>query len=1598
MMIKDILKLLREANEKGVVISYENEKLLVSISGDKEIDNDFLKTLKSEKENLIKYFKNHETQTAVSSIKKISRPERIPLSFSQERLWFLDKLQGGSLEYHVPMVLRFHGVLNKEHLEKAFQDVINRHEVLRSVYLEDEDGIGYQKILPQGKWSLKNMLFDKDITSLENAITNEINKPFDLSKDHMVRASLITVNKDEHVLVLVTHHIASDGWSLSIFINELVAHYQHHNAGTPLNIEPLEIQYGDYAIWQRNHLKGEILENKLSYWKGKLTGAYGVDFPSDYKITGPRTYTGDSYRHTISTETLQGLKKICQEEETTLFMILLASFKVLLYRYSGQDDITIGSPIANRSQGELEPLIGFFLNPLVLRSDLSGTPEFKNLLARVKKTLLDAYTHQDIPYEKVIGIIEDERSLNSRSTIQDIVFVLQNTEKAEEVELDELRLFQEPISEVKVDFNLHFSAQETSEGIKFIITYSKELYAPETITRLMMHFENILNAVVENPMTKIHELDMLTQHDMTLLNQFNDTKTDYQLDKTIVELFENQVIQTPDNIALIDGEIKYTYRELNEKANQLAHYLIEEYQVQPDDLVGVMMNRSEWTIISILGILKSGAAYVPIDIEYPQSRKQFIIKESDLQLIILNSESLFDILELGMKAISIDIEFNDIPNAEKKLHNPSLIAKSNNLVYVIYTSGSTGKPKGIMVEHRNLVNAILDQKYRIGVTEKDCLSQFISLSFDVSANEIFTSLISGASLLLLPKELIKNGENFTSYLQENNVTIAHIPPSYLVSLEVEKLAFLRALKVGGEAINMDIVLECAKNSSVYNEYGPTECTISSNIHKIDASDANRKQLPIGKPIANTEIFMLGTNDELLPMGIVGELCISGAGLSRGYINRDELTREKFIENPYKKGELLYKTGDLARWLPDGNIDFIGRKDYQVKIRGNRIELGEIETVLHNAPNIIQGVVLVRESESLGKRLVGYISVEDAYEKEEVQRFLEERLPHYMLPSLLVVLEAMPLNQNGKIDRKQIPDTDIAEVQVADYVAPTTATEIALVKLWENLLNVEKVGIDDNFFELGGDSIITIQLVSRAKREGYYFTPKEAFENQTIRLLADFLENKSENELVTEQGLLQGSFELTPVQHWFFESEFSEMEHYNQSLLLDVTKKLKRTELEKIIGKLVDHHDAFRLQFEKKDNKWEQYYSVQDGKLDYENLQTTSQEKLSETITEICSQYQKSLQLNDGSLIRFVFIETPDNEKDNRLFIVAHHLVIDAVSWRVLLDDIGECLTQLTEETELNLGTKGSSYRQFNSALIKYAQSTAMEAQIPYWENVANGLVQLPVDMEAEKSLLKDVKHFKISLDEDITQLLVKEANKAYNTEINDLLLSGLASSIGKHFNMSKIMVGLEGHGREDIFNTIDVTGTIGWFTSFYPLQIDINNVNDTSDLIKSTKEQLRLIPDKGMGYGVLRYFHPSEKVRTTLANVPWDIGFNYLGQFDNTMSGGTNEWLARSVEEMGESLSPQTPFRTRLEINCSITGGQLHIVFGYVPTEFKQETIASIADGYVKKLQEIIKHCNEKEGVDFTPADYGLNGKLDYKELEEFLESDETEGDEILKF
>ncbi len=1598
MMIKNILKLLKEANDKGVIISYENGKLLVSISGDKQIDDVFLSTLKSEKENLIKYFQNHETETAVSSIKKVNRPERIPLSFSQERLWFLDKLQGGSLEYHVPMVLRFHGVLNSGHLEKAFQDVINRHEVLRSIYLEDDDGVGYQKVLPKNKWSLLKMTLEAETTSLQQTITREINKPFDLSKDHTVRASLISINADEHVLVLVTHHIASDGWSLPIFINELVGYYQHYNKGIALNVPPLEIQYGDYAIWQRNYLKGEVLENKLSYWKEKLTGAYGVDFPSDYKITGARTYEGASHRHIINHKTLQGLKRICQQEETTLFMMLLASFKVLLYRYSGQDDITIGSPIANRSQAELEPLIGFFLNPLVLRSNLAGTPRFNDLLLQVKKTLLDAYTHQDIPYEKVIGIIEDERDLNSRSTIQDIVFVLQNTAEAAAVELEELRLLHEPISEVKIDFNLHFSAQETSEGINIIVTYSKELYAPETISRLMVHYENILAAIVKNPMTKIHELDMLSQQDVTLLNDFNATETNYNLEQTIVELFENQVEKTPNNIALISGDAKFTYKELNEKANQLANYLRSEYSIQPDDLIGVMMNRSEWMIISILGILKSGAAYVPIDIDYPESRKQYIINESGLQLIIINSESLFDILEFGTKAISIDIEFENIPSAGENLQNLIPTAKSNHLVYVIYTSGSTGNPKGIMVEHRNLVNAMLDQKERIGVTEHDCLSQFISLSFDVSCNEIFTSLISGASLLLLPKELIKNGENFASYLEEHKVTIAHIPPSYLVSLDVEKLAFLRVLKVGGEAINMDIVLECAKNTHVYNEYGPTECTISSNIHKINASDANRKQLPIGKPIANTEIFILGNDGELLPMGIVGELCIGGAGLSRGYINQDELTREKFIQNPYKKGELLYKTGDLARWLPDGNIDFIGRKDYQVKIRGNRIELGEIETVLQSAPNIIQGVVLVRESESLGKRLVGYISVEEAYEKAAVQKFLEERLPHYMLPSLLVVLETMPLNQNGKIDRKQIPDTDVVEMQVAEYVAPSTETEIALTKLWQNLLNVSEIGIDDNFFELGGDSIITIQLVSRAKREGYYFTPKEAFENQTIRLLAQLLEKESSTEIVTEQGLLEGAFELTPIQQWFFDSEFSEMAHYNQSLLLDVTKKVTRTDVEKIVKTLVAHHDVFRLLFEKKQNKWEQYYMAHDGKLHYENLQTITSEKLGETITETCERYQQSLVLESGDLIRFVFMETPEGETANRLFIAAHHLVIDAVSWRILLDDIGECLTQLAAGKELDLGTKGSSYRQFNTALLKYAQSPTMETQIPYWQSVANGLVNLPVDMEVEKSLLSDVKHYNVSLDEVTTQLLIKESNKAYNTEINDLLLSGLASCIGEHFRMSKIMVGLEGHGREDIFNTIDITGTIGWFTSFYPLQIDISTMKNTGDLIKSTKEQLRLIPDKGMGYGVLRYFHPSESVRETLANVPWDIGFNYLGQFDNAMSGGTNEWLARSEEAMGKSLSPQTPFRTRLEINCSIAGGQLNISFGYAPKEYKQETIAAIAEGYVQKLQDIIKHCSEKEGVEFTPADYGLNGKLDYKELDQFLEADETEGDEILKF
>jgi amino acid adenylation domain-containing protein len=1029
------------------------------------------------------------------------RPEHIPLSFSQERLWFLDRLEG-SLQYHLPAVLRLKGELNKEALEQTLQTIINRHEVLRTVILEHE-GRGYQHLLPPDSWTLGIIAepgYKEETEGLSSFIAGLISKPFDLSGDYMLRADLIRLNQDDHILVVNMHHIASDGWSTSILVKEVIALYEGYANHTEL--PSLRIQYADYAIWQRNYLQGEVLENKLGYWKEKLTGVAPLQLPADFNRPAIQSSRGAIHNFKIEQRLSLQLVDLSHRHGTTLYMTLLSAFKVLLYRYSGQEDICVGTPIAGRNQQELESLIGFFINTLALRSQVSGDMSFTTLLADVKRMTLEAYGHQEVPFEKVVDVVMKERDM-SRNPLFQVLFSLQNTPEVPELKLGELSLSAENQGHTTSKFDLAFMIVETNLGIQAMVEYCTDLYKEETIDRMVSHYLNLLESIAaspENPVSRLGMLNDVEEH--TLLMDFNDTAAVYPKDKTIVTLFEEQVAKNPEVIALVFGQDWLTYKELNERSNRLAHYL-QKQGVKAETLVPVCMERSINMVVGILGIMKAGGAYIPVDPSYPEDRIRYMLEDTGASIVLSNTANGEKLGESSIPVIELDSDWELISGQSSADIDDK--PSADQLAYVIYTSGSTGKPKGVMIEHHSLVNLVAWHNREYEVTETSKATSMAGVGFDAFGWEIWPYLSAGASIHIIDNDTRLSAAALSALFIDEHITHSFVStalvPDFIESSR-HKTVSLKYLLTGGDklsAVNLDGI-----TYTLVNNYGPTENTVVATNCIVSQND---KVLPIGKPISNTQIHILSSDGELSPIGVPGEIYIGGASLARGYLNRPDLTAEKFNADPFSKepGARVYKTGDLGRWLPDGNIEYMGRIDDQVKIRGFRIELGEIESVLNQHSGIQQAVVLAKEDKQGTKRLAGYVVAEGEFDKQAIQAYLSTKLPDYMVPALWVELESIPLTPNGKIDRKALPDPDLQSI-ITEYVAPRNATEQALANIWQELLGLERIGIHDNFFELGGHSLLAMRVVSYIERELSVSIPIQMlFQFTSISDLSKYLE-------------------------------------------------------------------------------------------------------------------------------------------------------------------------------------------------------------------------------------------------------------------------------------------------------------------------------------------------------------------------------------------------------------------------------------------------------------------------------------------------------------
>ncbi|MBB5644623.1 non-ribosomal peptide synthetase [Pedobacter cryoconitis] len=1586
----DVVELLNKANNVGIKITLDDDRLKIKMRKDQVIDSSLLEELKLRKEHLITYFKKHSAATVIADENKIVPFERgtikhIPLSSGQERLWFLDQLEG-STAYHIPTVLRLKGKLDQGALEFALNGIVNRHEVLRTVIL-GEDGKPYQHILPENKWKLvvlDDLIYKSSPEALRAGIKELTDAPFNLAADHMLRAYLIVLGADEYVLLVTMHHIASDGWSTGIIVNELIEFYNASTEKRQVQLPVLEIQYADYAVWQREQVSPQVEKFHLDYWKKKLNGVATLFLPADYPRPAVQSSRGAVSEFSFDLALAEKLQTLSRSHDATLFMTLLTAFKVLLYRYTGQDDICVGTPTAGRTQQELEGLVGFFVNTLALRSDLGDNPTFEALLQQVKDTTLNAYQHQDLPLEKIVEAVVKERDL-SRNPLFQVCFTLLNIPGDGDLKLQDVELSAEPMEQTKIQFDFTLTLRETENGLSGAVEYSTDLYREETISRMVGHFELLLRAIVANPVTRICDLEMLSTTEEQLLLSFNETAVDHELEPgtTLLDAFAIQVEYAPDAIAVVFEEHSLSYKELDERANQLAHYLIVK-GVTTETLVPICLGRSLEMIIGIFGILKAGAAYVPIDPDYPASRISYILEDTAASVIITdgNSKPKLPPLADHIEVIALDEEWHEIGAHVKGPVSTSLAAE--NLAYVIYTSGSTGKPKGVLIEHNGVVNLAMSQRNALRLTYGTRFLQFASFGFDASCYEVFNTLLSGGVLVLPKKEDLLSAESFGAMVKRHQVEVVTLPPSYQ-HLVKDVLGPVTTVVSAGEPLNReDARYIKAKGIRVINAYGPTENTVCTSL--TDEPILENNTVVIGKPIENVQVYIQGEQGRLCPVGVAGELCVGGPGVARGYLKRPELTAEKFIPDTYlpKPGARLYRTGDLARWLPNGHIEYLGRIDDQVKIRGFRIEPGEIEAELQLCELVNAAVIAVKPDQNGNNRLVGYIIPEGSFDREGIVAYLKDKLPDYMIPSILLPLETIPLTPNGKIDRKALPEPTDVIVSVNDYVAPRNPMEQTLTAIWQDLLGVSKVGIHDNFFELGGDSIITIQVVSRSKRAGYDLNPKDLFIYQTVEKLAALLLARKSNEVTAEQGQLVGTAGLLPIQQWFFEATGPNPSHFNQQVLLSIDKAIEPAILIAAVEQLVTYHDALRFAYKAGSHGWEQTYGQHAGALKIVDLQELPASQLLEEITAVCELTQRSLDIEQGILFSAVLIQTPETDAHHRLLFVGHHLVVDGVSWRILLEDIGLLMEHPDQQASIVLGHKSSSYRQWHSALVDYGQRRRLTCQQDYWEKVTAAYHPLKTEKE-EKGIvtIADTVNHTATLNSEATRSLLQDTNRAYHTEINDLLLSALALTLAEWNGHGQVSIGLEGHGREDILKDIDTSRTVGWFTSLFPVLLEVEENQDHGSLLKAVKEQLRQVPDKGIGYGVLKYIN---KTAALQGAEPWDIIFNYLGQMDNAVH--AEEALDAAVENTGTAIDEAYPVRENLSVNSVIQGGALLVTWTYSNKHFTAEGISRLAEQYMSHLEELIGHCASQMHVSYTPADYNLSGLVTNGELDNFLEED----------
>ncbi|CAI6267875.1 non-ribosomal plipastatin synthetase PpsC [Bacillus subtilis] len=1494
------------------------------------------------------------TDSPYEAIKPAEKQETYPVSSAQKRIYVLQQLEDGGTGYNMPAVLELEGKLNLERMDRAFKELIKRHESLRTAFEQDAGGDPVQRIHDEVPFTLQTTVLG---ARTEEEAAAAFIKPFDLSQAPLFRAQIVKVSDERHLLLVDMHHIISDGVSVNILIREFGELYNNRK------LPALRIQYKDYAVWQEGFKTGDAYKTQGAYWLKQLEGELPVlDLPADHARPPMRSFAGDKVSFTLDQEVTSGLYKLARENGSTLYMVLLAAYTAFLSRLSGQEDIIVGSPIAGRPHKDLEPILGMFVNTLALRTRPEGGKPFVQYLQEVRETAMEAFEHQDYPFEELVDKLELTRDM-SRNPLFDVMFVLQNMDQ-ESLELDELCLKPAANNGHQTSkFDLTLYAQEQPRGLlTFQMEFSTDLYKKKTIEKWLQYFNNMLLSIIKDNKAALGTINILNEDEAHyLIHELNRTKIDYPRNETISRLFEMQAEQTPNAVAIVSDTQVFTYEDLNSWANQIASVL-QIKGVGPDSVVALLTGRTPELIAGMLGILKAGGAYLPIDSNLPVERIAYMLSDSRAALL-LQSEKTEKRL-LGIECEQIIIE--DIQK-QGEAKNVESSAGPHSLAYIIYTSGSTGKPKGVMIEQRSVIRLVKNSNY-ITFTPEDRLLMTSSIGFDVGSFEIFGPLLNGAALHLSDQQTFLDSHQLKRYIEHQGITTIWLTSSlfnHLTEQNEQTFSQLKHLIIGGEALSpshVNRIRNVCPEVSIWNGYGPTENTTFSTCLHIQKT--YELSIPIGRPVGNSTAFILNQWGVLQPVGAVGELCVGGDGVARGYLGRPDLTKEKFVPHPFAPGDRLYRTGDLARWLSDGTIEYVGRIDDQVKVRGYRVELGEIETALRQIDGVKEAAVLARTAQTGSKELFGYISVKAGTNAEQVRSLLARSLPNYMIPAYIIEMETLPLTSNGKLNRKALPEPDVASKQT--YIPPRNELEEQLALIWQEVLGIQRIGIEDSFFELGGDSIKALQVSARLGRYGLSLQVSDLFRHPKIKDLSPFIRK---SERIIEQGPIQGDVPWTPVQQWFFSQDIEERHHFNQSVMLFHSGRLSENALRPALKKLAEHHDALRMVYRNDDRRWiqinqgiheSQLYSLRIS--DLSQSESGWETKIKQEVADL----QQSINLQEGPLLHAALFKTLTGDY---LFLAIHHLVVDGVSWRILLEDLSAGYQQAAAGQTIQLPPKTDSYQEYARRIQEYAQSSKLIREEAYWRSVEEQqAAELPYEIPHHVNIdFSKRDSLSFSLTEADTAVLLQNVNHAYGTDTQDILLTAASLAICEWTGGSKLRIAMEGHGREHILPELDISRTVGWFTSMYPALINFENHRDElGTSVKTVKDTLGRIPNKGVGYGMLKYLTHPENKSITFSKTP-EISFNYLGQFNDIERQDT---FRPSSLGSGKDITHTWKREQIIEMSAMAADKKLHFNLSYPPARFHRNTMEQLINRIEHFLLDIMKHCAGQQKAEKTLSDF----------------------------